>query len=65
MKTKIRKIGANIQFNETMVSISYMKPKNNIIRIQISEKSQATKNSRQASNLTLAKVIQIQKKSCC
>ena len=65
MKTKIRKIGANIQFNETMVSISYMKPKNNIIRIQISEKSQATKNSKKASNLNLAKVIQIQKKSCC
>ena len=41
------------------------KTKNNIIIIYISKKSQTIKNSGKASNLTLAKMTQIQKESCC
>ena len=47
------------------MSNSYIEQKSNSVKSKISRMSQTIKNSGKASNLTLARVSQIQKNSSC
>ena len=57
-----RKLVQNIKFNETTVSIYYVKQKKQYYK-NLDIQLQTIKNSGKTSNLTLAKVTQIQKKT--
>ena len=64
-KSKNQENWCKYEIQRNCCVISYMKQKGNIIRIWISKKSQKIKNYLKASNLTLPKVTQFQKNSCC
>ena len=53
----MKKIGANIKFNVTTVSNSYIKQKSNIIRIQISKKLATIKNLINANEKEIATIM--------
>ena len=62
---KRSKIGANIKFNVITVSNSYIKQKKQHYKNLDIKEGQTIKSCGKVSNLTLAKVTQIQRKSCC